>query len=105
VSRFSVHPHDGPGRIGAVFVPDFALQHDIALATGVAVGHEGVHFDFGLGFVKHERRLLLSLELAKAYTGAEILPGDVLGEPCFVDVEPEPVGHVVGEDHATPSGR
>jgi len=45
----------------------------MALATGVAVQHEGVHFNVGLGFVKHEGDLLIVLELAQAHTGAEIL--------------------------------
>jgi len=69
------------------------------------VGHERIHFNVGLRFVEHERGFLFSLELAEAYTGAEILPGDVLGEPCFVDVETQPVRHVVREDHAIPTGR
>jgi len=104
VGGLRVHPNDGARGIRAVFVPDFAFKDDVALAAGVAVGHERIHFNVGLGFVQHERGLFLSLELAKANTGAEILPGDVLCEPCFVDVEPEPVGHVVGEDHAPASG-
>ena len=105
MGRLSVHPHDGTRRIGPVFVPNLAFEHQVTLAAGMAVGHERIHFDLGLGFVEHERRFLLALELAKAHAGAEILPGDVFLKPGFVDVETQPVRHAVGEDHATPSGR
>jgi hypothetical protein len=69
------------------------------------VGHECIHFNLGLGFVEHEGGFLLPLEFAEAHPGAEILPGDVLLKPGFVDVETQPVRHVVREDHATPSRR
>ena len=38
VRGFRVHPNDGAGGVGAVFVPHFTFEDDVALATGVAVG-------------------------------------------------------------------
>jgi len=102
VGGFTVHPDDRARGVGAVLVPDFTFEHDVAFAAGVAVGHEGLHFNLGLGLVEHERGLVFALEFAQAHTGAKILPGNVLLKPSVVDVEAEPVGHVVGEDHAMP---
>ena len=103
MGRLTVHPHDGAGRVGAVFVPDLAFEHHVALAARVAVGHEGVNGDLAVGVVEHEGGGVFALELAKADAGAEVLPADVGLKPVAIDGEAEPVRHGVGEDHAIPT--
>ena len=67
------------------------------------MGHEGIHFNFGLCFIENEGCFLLTLEFAQTYTGTKILPRDVLFELILINVETQPVGHVVCEDHAQPN--
>jgi hypothetical protein len=64
--------------------------------------HESVDSHFRVCFVQHKRTCVFSVQPSQSNACAEVLPSDVFFQPCFVDVETKPVGHVVCEGHAPP---